>query len=136
MTEDFICIITRAYQSANYIERLYNSLIAQTDKSFEWVIVDDCSTDETIRKLLELKKLGAIPMKIYRLPFNTGGSTAVSVSVIKSTGDIIIKVDHDDELMEDAIEKIRYFFSIQTRNLKLLGFYFLAFSPQAHKLLI
>ena len=47
-----ITIFTPTYNRANLIGRLYQSLQAQTNKDFEWIVVDDGSTDET-EKLFE-----------------------------------------------------------------------------------
>ena len=47
-----ITVFTPTYNRAHLLPRLYESLCKQTFKDFEWVIVDDGSTDET-RKVIE-----------------------------------------------------------------------------------
>ena len=42
-----ITIITPTYNRADLLPRLYESLVRQTDKDFEWLVVDDGSTDKT-----------------------------------------------------------------------------------------
>ena len=42
-----ITIFTPTYNRAYILPKLYESLCAQTDKNFEWLVVDDGSTDET-----------------------------------------------------------------------------------------
>ena len=42
-----ITVFTPTYNRAYILERVYNSLIIQTNKEFEWIIVDDGSTDNT-----------------------------------------------------------------------------------------
>ena len=42
-----VTVFTPTYNRAYIIDKLYNSLLAQTDKNFEWVVVDDGSTDNS-----------------------------------------------------------------------------------------
>ncbi|EFO2923625.1 glycosyltransferase, partial [Escherichia coli] len=42
-----ISIITPTYNRAYTLDRLYNSLVTQDSEKFEWIIIDDGSTDET-----------------------------------------------------------------------------------------
>jgi Glycosyltransferases involved in cell wall biogenesis len=43
----FLTVITPAYNRASLLERLYNSLKGQNFTDFEWIIIDDGSTDNT-----------------------------------------------------------------------------------------
>ena len=55
-----ITIFTPTYNRAYTLEKLYNSLCNQTNKNFEWIIVDDGSTDNTkelIQNFINEKKL-------------------------------------------------------------------------------
>lgn len=50
-----VTVFTPSFNRSHTISRVYNSLLKQTDKDFEWVIVDDGSTDNTaelVNKLL------------------------------------------------------------------------------------
>ncbi|EKO4507210.1 glycosyltransferase family 2 protein, partial [Escherichia coli] len=47
-----ISIITPTYNRAYTLDRLYNSLVTQDSEKFEWIIIDDGSTDETRKKCL------------------------------------------------------------------------------------
>ena len=51
-----ITVFTPTYNRRYLIDRLYKSLCSQTDKSFEWIVVDDGSTDETIEYFSEITK--------------------------------------------------------------------------------
>lgn len=47
MVERMITVFTPTYNRADLLHRLYDTLILQTYKNFEWVIVDDGSKDNT-----------------------------------------------------------------------------------------
>ncbi|WP_262916335.1 glycosyltransferase family 2 protein [Ornithobacterium rhinotracheale] len=47
MEKPYISILTPTYNRANLLARVFESLQRQTDKDFEWIIVDDGSTDNT-----------------------------------------------------------------------------------------
>lgn len=47
-----ITVFTPTYNRAYILKKLYDSLVSQTEKNFEWLIVDDGSTDNT-RELIE-----------------------------------------------------------------------------------
>ena len=102
-----ISIITPTYNSSKFIYRLYNSLINQSDKDFEWIVVDDYSNDETLKILTKLTPPGTGGMRIYKMPFNSGGGIAASVGIIKSSGSITTIIDQDDELATNAIFNIK-----------------------------
>lgn len=99
-----ITILTPTYNRAYRLDTLYQSLIRQTCKDFEWIIVDDGSTDRT-RALFEgWNKDGISIQYIYKE--NGGKHTAVNVGVNVAKGDFIFIVDSDDYLIENAIEKV------------------------------
>ena len=105
-----ISIITPTYNSSKFIYRLHDSLAKQSDKDFEWIVVDDYSNDETIKILTKLTPPGLGGMRVYKMPFNSGGGIAASVGVIKSIGNITTIIDQDDELDSNAIFNIKNYF--------------------------
>ena len=62
-----LTIFTPTYNRAYCLERAYRSLCRQTCKDFEWLVIDDGSSDNT-RKLIEAwKQEGIVPMRyIYQ----------------------------------------------------------------------
>ena len=105
-----ISIITPTYNSSKFIYRLHDSLAKQSDKVFYWIVVDDYSYDETIKILTKLTPPGLGGMRVYKMPFNSGGGIAASVGVIKSIGNITTIIDQDDELDSNAIFNIKNYF--------------------------
>lgn len=97
-----ITVFTPTYNRAYILPKLYESLCAQTDKNFEWLVVDDGSTDETFLLLEKWKAERKIQMSIIRRE-NGGKSTAINIGVKNANGNLFFIVDSDDFLTDDAI---------------------------------
>ena len=98
-----LSIVTACYNSTKFIYRLHDSLCRQGYKNFEWIIVDDCSTDNTVEILKSLSSPGYGGIKVYKLPQNSGGGVAFGFGVEKCQGEICMIIDHDDELIDSAL---------------------------------
>lgn len=101
-SSNFITIFTPAYNRAHLLQRLYDSLLIQTYKNFEWLIVDDGSTDNTkqiVDKFIEENKLQI--KYIYK--DNGGKHTAINTGVQQANFDLFLIVDSDDFLPENAV---------------------------------
>jgi len=98
-----VCIPT--YNQASYIEQAILSAVNQTVKPFEIIVCDDSSTDETS---IILKKLsGEIPtLKVFIQPHNLGISANADYCLRLATGDYIVRLDSDDLLLPQYIEKL------------------------------
>ena len=102
----FITIFTPTYNRRQLIDNLYHSLLAQTDKNFEWLIIDDGSTDDTEKYFSELtSKPQPFPIR-YLKQVNGGKHSAINRGVLIAKGELFFIVDSDDYLTENAIEKI------------------------------
>jgi glycosyltransferase involved in cell wall biosynthesis len=101
-----ITIFTPTYNRKVLIERLYQSLLQQTQKNFEWVVVDDGSTDNTEKYFSDLLiKQQPFPIR-YIKQENGGKHRAINNGVRKASGELFFIVDSDDCLTEYAIYKI------------------------------
>ena len=101
-----ISIFTPTYNRKDLIERLYQSLLRQTQKNFEWLVVDDGSTDDTEIYFSDLlAKQQPFPIR-YIKQKNGGKHRAINNGVKNATGELFFIVDSDDYLTENAIEKI------------------------------
>lgn len=102
----FLTIITPSYNRANYLEKLYHSLIKQKDDiSFEWVVIDDGSTDKTqelIDSFVSQKEL----LINYRYQTNGGKHRAINEGARIARGELIFVVDSDDYLTAGALNTI------------------------------
>lgn len=102
----FITIFTPTYNRRQLIERLYQSLLLQTQKNFEWLVIDDGSTDNTDEYFSELlSRPQPFPIR-YIKQKNGGKHRAINNGVLNASGELFFIVDSDDYLTENAINKI------------------------------
>lgn len=110
MKENKITIFTPTYNRAYIINDLYESLKRQTYKKFEWIVVDDGSTDGTgqlFKKWIATEKQFSIR---YYKKENGGKHRAINYGLDLAEGGIFFVVDSDDQLTPDALEKINNWF--------------------------
>ena len=100
-----LTIFTPTYNRAYILDRLYQSLLKQTNNSFEWLIVDDGSTDNTKNLVEQWISENKINIRYYYQE-NQGKPMAHNLGVKKAKGDIFVCVDSDDYLTEDAVKVI------------------------------
>ena len=101
-----VSVFTASFRSKDKIQRPYHSLIKQTYSNWEWVIVDD-SDDEEETYRNSLLPLSDPRIRRYRQDFRNGYIGAIKrYAAGLCTGEILVELDHDDELTEDCLEKI------------------------------
>lgn len=100
-----ITVFTPTYNRAYRLGALYESLCKQTFRDFEWLIVDDGSTDNT-RELVE-GWISENQINIrYIFQSNGGKHRAINRGVGKAKGTLFFIVDSDDILPSDSLEQI------------------------------
>lgn len=100
-----VSVIIPAYNSEKTIQRAINSVLNQTLKDFELLIVDDGSTDGTVRIVRELAKKDA-RIRFYELKSNSGGpATPRNYGVKMAQGEYVAFLDHDDEWIPEKLEE-------------------------------
>jgi glycosyltransferase involved in cell wall biosynthesis len=97
-----ISIILATYNTADYLERCVNSIINQTYKDLEIIIVNDGSTDNTAEILNEFQQKDCRIKMIHQE--NKGHSEARNVGMDNAHGDYYFFIDSDDYLHRQAIE--------------------------------
>ena len=101
-----ISIIMPAYNSSKTIEESIKSVINQSYKDWELVIVDDCSKDGTVDLVNKIKeKHEDLNIKLYRNPENKGVAFSRNFGVKMAEGNIIAFLDSDDLWTRDKLEK-------------------------------
>ena len=103
MINKLVSIIIPVYNCEKYIERCLNSILNQTYKDIEIIIVNDGSTDETSKILYKISASDS-RIKIINKK-NEGVSIARNVGIDNANGEFITFVDADDWLEKNAIEK-------------------------------
>ncbi|MGV4554347.1 glycosyltransferase family 2 protein [Ornithobacterium rhinotracheale] len=105
MEKPYISILTPTYNRANLLARVFESLQRQTDKDFEWIIVDDGSTDNTEEII---KTFSPSTFDLYYFKKENGGKhTAINLGISKAKGDFTLILDTDDHLTPTAIEQLK-----------------------------
>ncbi len=101
-----ITVFTPTYNRAYIIEKLYRSLQRQTFRDFEWLVVDDGSTDNT-KDVFEKWQTenNDFPIRYY-VKENGGKCRAINFGVDLAEGELFFNVDSDDYLTDDALEKV------------------------------
>lgn len=114
-----LTVFTTTFNRKNMLKRLYISLTMQTSKQFQWLIVDDGSTDGTMNVIESLLKAdvsnkGAtisglceygFPIKYFWKP-NGGKFTAMKLGFGLTDTRYMVEIDDDDELEPDAVETL------------------------------
>ncbi|EMX9178736.1 MULTISPECIES: glycosyltransferase family A protein [Citrobacter] len=115
-----ISVLTPTYNRAYTLTRLYTSLINQSAKSFEWVVIDDGSIDDTEKLIKEFQKQNLIRI-FYFYQTNTGKSQAINAGVQLCEGNHILIVDSDDILTYDAISCVEDSLNQADKDLKKIS---------------
>lgn len=100
-----LTVFTPAYNRSNTLPRLYESLLGQSCHDFEWLIIDDGSTDGTAETVKGFTGEGKFPVR-YIYKENGGKHTAYNLALEEVRGDWFLCVDSDDLLAETAVADI------------------------------
>lgn len=115
-----LTIFTPTYNRAYILPQLYESLCCQTNKDFEWIIVDDGSTDDTELLINDFISSKHIDIVYLKQP-NGGKHRAINRAVKFARGEFFFIVDSDDYLPNDAVDVILKFLVQIEPNSKIAG---------------
>ncbi len=114
-----LTVITTTYNRAHCLPRVYESLLRQTSNDFEWLIIDDGSTDKTKALVEHWKTENRIDIAYYYKQ-NGGMHTARNVGYELVQTELNVIIDSDDWLCDDAVETITNFWK-QNKSPHLAG---------------
>lgn len=100
-----LTIFTPTFNRAKTLPRLYQSLCSQTSCNFEWIVVDDGSTDETESLVASWKSEGKVKIT-YVKQVNSGKMAAHNVGVELCKTELFLCIDSDDWIVPNAVELI------------------------------
>lgn len=124
-----LTVLTPTYNRADRLEDLFKSLSSQTDKGFEWLVVDDGSRDNT-KELVESFKDKSDFKISYIYKENGGKHTALNKGIKEINSELTFIVDSDDTLTADAVKTINeYSEKYEDKSYNLCGFSFLRQYP-------
>lgn len=130
MNNSLVSIITPTYNSGNYIRETIQSVINQTYKNWEMIIVDDCSSDDTVQIVEDIQKKEP-RIKLFKLEKNSGPAITRNKGIEKAIGKYITFLDADDIWFQDFIQnsietilstKVYFVFSSYKRSDENLNF--------------
>lgn len=103
--EILLTILTPTYNRGHLLQQLYDSLLAQTNKRFKWLVVDDGSRDDTELLLNRFESEKKINMRFIRKK-NGGKHTALNRAIPTIDTKYTFILDSDDYILPDAVENM------------------------------
>lgn len=107
MKSELISVIVSAYNAENTIMKCINSILVQTYKLFELIIVDDGSNDKTLAIINEMKLKDERILVVHKE--NGGLTSAREKGFTLSNGEFICFIDSDDYIEEDYLKELHSF---------------------------
>lgn len=110
-----LTVFTPSYNRSHTLQRTYKSLCNQTCKDFDWLIIDDGSTDNT--KVLVESWMKELKINIYYVYKENGGlHTGYNKAIELIETELCVCIDSDDWMPNDAVAKILSFWSKNKRD--------------------
>ena len=103
MENPLITVAVNLYNYGRFIEDCIQSILNQTYKNFELIIIDDCSTDNSYEKARKFEKKDK-RIKVIRLDKNYGIGCAKNEGIVRSRGEYIATLDADDMMTRKSLE--------------------------------
>lgn len=103
INKPLISVITAYFNANTYFEQLYNCMMNQTFPWFEWIIIDDGSTDVESIKLLKNVSTRDDRIRVIRKE-NGGLSSARNCGIKESVTEIVVPIDADDLIEPTFLE--------------------------------
>ncbi|MBR4903147.1 MAG: glycosyltransferase [Selenomonadaceae bacterium] len=102
-----VSVIIPTYNAEKYIVECLDSLLIQTLKDMEVIIVDDCSTDNTIEIVKAYAPKFTVPFKIAKTKKNSGdGFIPRNIGLKLAVGEYVFFMDSDDLILANALEEM------------------------------
>lgn len=122
-----ITVLTPTFNRGG-LQSLWDSLQKQTVKEFEWLVVDDGSTDGTKNLITQLQEKSDFPIR-YIYKSNGGKHTALNVGIQTICSELTFIVDSDDCVTDDAVESILKIHKKYRSQNNICGYAFLRAFP-------
>ena len=114
-------VFTPTYNRENELVNLYNSLLAQTYKNFEWLIVDDGSNDNTQALIHNfISECTKFPIRYFKQT-NQGKHVALNKGINNALGCLFVPLDSDDTIVPEALEIFKKIWDLYCGNKNISG---------------
>lgn len=100
-----VSIVSSFFNAHHYFEATYQSILNQTFQNFEWIIVDDCSTDPDAIALFQSLPQRSPKIRTLKHDFNQGLAAGRNTAIVQATGRYLFFMDLDDLLDPTYLEK-------------------------------
>ena len=111
-------VIISAYNIEDYIQRAINSVLNQDFTDYELIVINDCSTDNTLEKIRQYKNI-----KIINNKKNMGLGAVRNIGIKNAKGKYIIHLDGDDTMYDKyVLKKIDKLIGEEEYDIVFLGF--------------
>lgn len=100
-------VFTPTFNRAHTLDRVYGSLREQTFRDFEWLIIDDGSTDRTPDLVKAWQQEAEFPIR-YRWQENQGINAAITSGVREARGALFLIIGSDDSFVPETLATFRY----------------------------
>ena len=97
---------TPCYNAAPFIHRVFKTLDSQTYRNFEWIVINDASTDNTAELIREYIKKVDFPVKFFDLKKNQMLAANYNLAFENTEGELFFLHDHDDEFVPTVLEDL------------------------------
>jgi len=101
-----VSILTPTWNRASYIKRVWQGLVSQNYRNFEWIVANDGSTDDTAQIIRELAARSDFPIILIDASIRIGKSRMDNEAVRQAQGEFIIWCDSDDYFLPNALETL------------------------------
>ena len=105
MTAPLFTVFTPTFNRAHTLSRVYDSLCSQTLRDFEWLVVDDGSTDGTASLMEHWQASADFPIRYLPRP-HRGAHVVHNEAVREARGRFLTKLDSDDGCVPEALERL------------------------------
>ncbi len=102
-TAPIFTVFTPTYNRAKTLHRVYDSLCAQTFQRFEWLIIDDGSTDNTRELVEQWQQVANFSIRYY-YQTNQHKKVAHNTGIMQAHGELFLTLDSDDSCKPYALE--------------------------------
>lgn len=113
-------VCTPTYNRAQLLFPLYRSLCTQSLKDFEWIIIDDGSTDQTKSVVESFIEEGILDIK-YKYQENGGKHRAINSAILDASGVLFFIADSDDYLLDDSLKIVASYYEQIKENSNFAG---------------
>lgn len=98
-------VVIPTYNAEEFIEETLNSVFQQTVLPAEIIVVDDCSTDGTVKRLAAIKKRSPVPLHVRSTKRNSGGPPRpYNVGIEEVRSELVLLLDQDDLMYPKRLE--------------------------------